>query len=70
MNMTLQVCTFLVAYGLNFNTWPFSPTTPATAVRGAMAVFTLETDYPSETGYPLDNTDNTLLLKFWMNNPS
>ena len=27
-----------------------------------MAVFTLEPDYPSETGYPLDNshqTDNT-----------
>ena len=30
-----------------------------------MAVFTLETDYPSETGYPLDNShqrDNTVLI--------
>ena len=29
-----------------------------------LAIFTLETDYPSETGYPLDNlrqTDNTTL---------
>ena len=57
MNMTLQVCIFLVAHGLNFTIWPFSPTTPATAVRGEMAVFTLETDYP------LDKTDNTFPLK-------
>ena len=31
-----------------------------------MAVFTLVTDYPSETGYPLDNsrqTDNNLKMK-------
>ena len=31
-----------------------------------MAVFTLETDYPSETGYPLDNlrqTDNNLKME-------
>ena len=31
-------------------------------LRGLLAAFTLETDYPSETCYPLDNTrkaDNT-----------
>ena len=31
-------------------------------LKGLSAVFTLETDYPSETCYPLDNTrkgDNT-----------
>ena len=31
-------------------------------LEGSLAVFTLETDYPSKTGYPLDNTrkgDNT-----------
>ena len=31
-------------------------------LKGLLAVFTLETDYPSETCYPLDNTrkaDNT-----------
>ena len=34
-----------------------------------MAIFTLETDYPSETGYLLDNsrqTDNTYILILYL----
>ena len=36
-------------------------------LKGLLAVFTLETDYPSETCYPLDNTrkaDNTPQFRY------
>ena len=29
------------------------------SVNKSMALFTLETDHPSETGYPLDNSRQT-----------
>ena len=28
-------------------------------LKGSLAVFTQETDYPSKTGYPYDNTRKT-----------
>ena len=37
----------------------------ATFVITEMAVFTLETDYSRETGYPFDE----IVFYFWMNNP-